>query len=628
MIRVGETTIIEKVSELPNFSGTDTVYMDLETTAFSDKNDGAFYPYNGNRMYAAAFALDDSPEVFYLPIRQRTSDNLPLDAVRTYLNALFRSSRRWVNQNVKFDAHFLNVDGVTGFEGLELVDTKTRAQTIDSDRMSHSLKPLCRDWLGMDMAEETEIKAFLKSIKSKDYARIPTDMSARYAGMDVIGARALNKYCEARSEGLENLWKTETALTSVLYRMEKRGIRIDRDKLLSQTKICIVGIINLLQELKDLTGLEYVDSNDCKYEIICDKLKLPIMAYTEPDRNNPGKKTSPSFDKEAMMMYAGHPDVLNDPKKSKIIALMRTIAEEDTYNSSYLVPLGEFIGDDSRVHPQYNQNVRTGRMSCSNPNGMALSPRAKELFVPSPSLGFDCKDASQMEYRGIVHYCGIEEAIAAYNADPKTDYHAWVAGMCGIKRKPAKNLNFAMAFGSGKKKTINMLAYDPDVVAAITPQLENVPESQRTAVYMKLATELGEKIYDTYHTKLPEVRRTSERARALCARRGWIRNLFGRKRHLPSNLDYRAFNSLIQSFAADLIKARMVALEPYLLEHDCYLLMQVHDELLTEGPPEVLQDPTFQAGMHKILCDAPKEFRVPLLWESGYSDKNWKEAKP
>ena len=628
MIKVGETTIIEKVSELPNFSGVDTIYMDLETTAFSDKNDGAFYPYNGDRMYAAAFALDDSPEVFYLPIRQRTSDNLPLDNVRSFLNDMFRASRRWVNQNVKFDAHFLQADGITAFETKELVDTKSRAQTIDSDRPNHSLKPLCRDWLGMDMAEETEIKAFLKSIKSKDYARIPTDMSARYAGMDVIGARALNKYCEARSEGLEKLWKTETALTSVLYRMEKRGVRIHRDLLRDQTATCIRKIINLMQELKDLTGMEYVDSNDLKYEILCDRLKLPILAYTEPDKNNPGRKTSPSFDKEALLMYAGHPDVLHDEKKARIVALLREIGEEDTYNSSYLIPLGEFITDDDRVHPQYNQNVRTGRMSCSNPNGMALSPRAKELFGPSDGFGFACQDASQMEYRIIVHYCEIPEAIVAYNTDPKTDYHSWVAGMCGIKRKPAKNLNFAMAFGSGKAKTIRMLAFDPDVIAAIAPQLEKVPENQRSALYVKLATELGERIYNDYHTKLPEVRRTSEKARALCARRGWIRNLFGRKRHLPANLDYRAFNSLIQSCAADLIKERMVALEPYLLQNGVYMLMQVHDELLEEGPKEVLQDPTFKEGMLKILCDVPAEFKVPFIWETGYSDKNWKEAKP
>ena len=78
----------------------------------------------------------------------------------------------------------------------------------------------------------------------------------------------------------------------------------------------------------------------------------------------------------------------------------------------------------------------------------------------------------------------------------------------------------------------------------------------------------------------------------------------------------------------DLIKERMVALEPLLDSVDMRLLANKHDELLMDGPLEVIQDPEIQ-GMVKSCLESPSiSFDVPIRWEMGTSENNWAEAKP
>ena len=52
---------------------------------------------------------------------------------------------------------------------------------------------------------------------------------------------------------------------------------------------------------------------------------------------------------------------------------------------------------------------------------------------------------------------GRGRAVAAWNADPATDFHAWVGGMTGLRRDFAKVMNFAKIYGAGVKKLAEMI---------------------------------------------------------------------------------------------------------------------------------------------------------------------------
>jgi DNA polymerase-1 len=109
--------------------------------------------------------------------------------------------------------------------------------------------------------------------------------------------------------------------------------------------------------------------------------------------------------------------------------------------------------------------------------------------------------------------------------------------------------------------------------------------------------------------------------------------MFGRERPIPDinsrNPNARGFaertavNSPIQGSAPDLIKLAMVRIDRALAGFESRLLLQVHDELVLESPPEEL-DAVRQLVRKEMegVC----ELAVPLLVEVG-TGVNWRDAK-
>jgi DNA polymerase-1 len=84
-----------------------------------------------------------------------------------------------------------------------------------------------------------------------------------------------------------------------------------------------------------------------------------------------------------------------------------------------------------------------------------------------------------------------------------------------------------------------------------------------------------------------------------------------------------AVNSPIQGTAADLIKLAMVRIDKALEGWQSKLLLQVHDELVLESPPEELAE---VRELVKREMESVCELAVPLLVEVG-AGKNWRDAK-
>lgn len=621
--------IVESPSELPEIpSFIEELYLDVETTSFNDKI-AAFHPFQGHRVCGIAFGFNGN--IWYVPIRHKEGANVPVEVAKHYFNTLLSRTKKWINHNIKFDALFLYVDGIT-FHG-EMVDTRVFAMTLDSERFGHDLKSLARDWLNIPMIEEKHLKALLKSLKTKDYARIPIDILGGYACQDVAANMILWQYLQEKQEPeMKELWETEKLLTPVLFDMEVEGLLIDKAQCLSTGETAVHELINITTEVKERTTIELVGSADCFYEILITRCGLPVLAYNEDDQ---GVRTTPSFDKAAMKAYSGLPQVLDNPDTKRIVELLMAYRTKRQFVGLFITSFLEMMDGNNYIHPIYNQSVRTGRMSASDPNIQQQNEDSKELIIPPVGEVFGCWDASQIEFRLIVDYCKIEPAIAAYLTNPKTDYHQWVADLVHTTRKPAKTINFMLGYGGGRAKTTAVLASNPDIIEEVNKQIdkeiaEGLSPSLRTIRFGELCSARATEIYDTYHRNLPEISSTSYKAMMLCKQRGWIRNKFGRKRHLGTNGAFKAFNALVQSCAMDFIKSRMVALAPRynkrIRDAGIRLVANIHDELLFVGSEEAMK--ANEAYITQTLSEHNKDFRVPIIWEHGMSSKNWSDAKP
>jgi DNA polymerase-1 len=110
-------------------------------------------------------------------------------------------------------------------------------------------------------------------------------------------------------------------------------------------------------------------------------------------------------------------------------------------------------------------------------------------------------------------------------------------------------------------------------------------------------------------------------------KRGYVVNMFGRRRRMIDGDYHKAFNALIQSTATDICKIQMVRLAAQLPE-DVKMVLQVHDELLFEVPKEeavsVLEQ-IVEIMETKVSGLDGKEFSVPIKVEAKIAE-NWADA--
>ena len=123
---------------------------------------------------------------------------------------------------------------------------------------------------------------------------------------------------------------------------------------------------------------------------------------------------------------------------------------------------------------------------------------------------------------------------------------------------------------------------------------------------------------------------------------GYVETLFGRRLYLPniasknqglrSYAERTAINAPLQGTAADLVKLAMIDLHGWITANapEVMMTMQVHDELVFEGPAERLTAlaPQLAEKMVRVLhdgSDRPSPLSVPLVADFGLG-LNWDSA--
>jgi DNA polymerase-1 len=409
--------------------------------------------------------------------------------------------------------------------------------------------------------------------------------------------------------GLDKLYADiELPLARVLARMERAGVGIDRAELARLSDLMEREIAGLTSEIHALAGKPFnISSPQQLGRVLFEDLRLPA-----PVKYGKGKIVSTAA------------DVLEDLAADyEIVRKVLVYRQLTKLKGTYVDALPALIdARTGRLHTSFNQTgAATGRLSSSNPNLQNIPIRTelgreiRAAFVPRPGWKLIVADYSQIELRLLAHMSRDAVLVEAFRngEDIHTRTAAEVLGVPPLMvtpeaRRNAKAVNFGIVYG-----------ISPFGLAA------QLGISQREA----------QTYIENYFARYAGVRKFIDATIAEVRRTGVTRTLFGRERPIPDinsrNPNARGFaertavNSPLQGTAADLIKLAMVRIDHEIESRGCrtVMLLQVHDELLFESPPEEAPE---IAAMVKGEMERVYRLEVPLLVDVGVGD-NWRDAK-
>ena len=496
--------------------------------------------------------------------------------------------------------------GGVSLDGKQLVmhDSKTTMHRFDD--------------MGLDFGEcifDTALAAYDLNPSQSDYpvSKLATNfMGSAVEDEDAVSCAEaiwnLRSILESELEknGMTALYRDiELPLCTVLYRMENRGIGIDRELLIRFGEMLTLWIDEaekLIYSFSD--GPFNINSTKQLGELLFDKLGLP-----------PVKKTKTG--------YSTNAEVLEKLKnKHPIVPAIMDYRMLTKLKSTYADGLLKVICEDGRIRTTFENLVTaTGRLSSKEPNLQNIPVRTdlgaeiRKMFVPKPGCVLVDADYSQIELRVLAHIANDSVMCKAFTdgLDIHTATASQVFGVpmeevTSLQRRHAKAVNFGIVYG------ISEFSLAEDIGVSRYEAKEYI---------------------DNYLTNYAGVRKYMKDVVVNARESGYTETMFGRKRYIPelkaSNFNVRsgaeriALNTPIQGTAADLIKLAMIRVEKALNENfpEARLLLQVHDELIVECPEEIALQ---VAELISREMEGIAKLNVPLLAEAKFG-KSWYDAK-
>jgi DNA polymerase-1 len=491
-------------------------------------------------------------------------------------------------------------------------DVQLMSYALDAGRGSHALDQLAERYLGHAVISHGELTGSGKAKLSFDQVAI--DRATAYSAEDAEVILGLWRVLKPRlvAERVTTVYETlERPLISVLARMERRGISIDRQVLSRLSGEFAQTAARVEAEIQEIAG-EPINPGSPKQigDIIFGKMAIPGGSKTKTG----AWSTSAQILDE--LAEQGH----EFPKK---ILEWRQVSK---LKSTYTDALPTYVHPDThRVHTTYAlAATTTGRLSSNEPNLQNIPVRTEDgrkirrAFIASPGHKLVSADYSQIELRLLAEIADIPVLKQAFRDG--LDIHAMTAsemfgvpikGMPGEVRRRAKAINFGIIYGISAFGLANQLGIAREEASA----------------YIK-----------KYFERFPGIRAYMDETRDFCRTHGYVKTLFGRKCHYPdikaSNASVRSFNeraainARLQGTAADIIRRAMIRMEDALAEKklSAQMLLQVHDELIFEVPDDEVAA-TLPVVQH-VMQDAPFPavlLSLPLHVDARAAD-NWDEA--
>jgi DNA polymerase-1 len=511
--------------------------------------------------------------------------------------------------NIKFNAVMLAQHGVT-MRNLE--DAQLMSYALDAGRNAHGLDGLAERWLGHAVIHYGDL---IGSGKNKlTFDQVDIDKATAYSAEDADVILRLWNVLKPRliAERMNVVYETlERPLVSVLARMERRGISIDRQVLSRLSGDFAQTAARVEAEIQEIAG-EPINVGSPKQlgDIIFGKMGLPGGSKT---KTGAWSTSAQVLDELAEQGHEFPKKILEWRQVSKL-------------KSTYTDALPEYVHPQThRVHTTYAlAATTTGRLSSNEPNLQNIPVRTEDgrkirrAFIATPGHKLVSADYSQIELRLLAEIADIPVLKQAFRDG--LDIHAMTASemfgvpikdMPGEVRRRAKAINFGIIYGISAFGLANQLGI----------------AREESSAYIK-----------KYFERFPGIRAYMDDTKEFCRKNGYVTTLFGRKMYYPdikaSNASVRAFNerasinARLQGTAADIIRRAMIRMEDALAEKklSAQMLLQVHDELIFEVPEKEVAA-TLPVVQH-VMQDAPFPavlLSLPLQVDARAAN-NWDEA--
>jgi len=509
-----------------------------------------------------------------------------------------------VGQNISFDIQYL-------FRAFKILPSKPWYDTMIAQHSCYSEMPKGLGFLASLYTNEPYYKDDLHIWQAEvSNLQMLWRYNARDAAVTYEVKEALEK--EIDDLGVRHTFNFMMELVEPLLYMMLRGLRFDEAKREEYRKVLIPQMKQKIEGLKEVYG-DVNPSSPKQVSALITKLGLDV-----PINKKTGK---PTTNKKALERLS---------KKSPELNNIISIRNERTIISNYIEMDVDSV--DNRIRCSFNSTgTETGRLSSSESvfgsgrNLQNFPQKIRDMIIPDEGMMFTECDLDGAEARVVAYFCQDDQLINIMNSGKSV--HTYTANLIwGVSDEEVnKDKNEKENEGRGTES----LYY----------RAKRIRHScNYKGTWVTVSEQLGitaaeaKKLIQKYYNASPNLVKWHKRVEDEIKRSRTIITPLSRKRIFFDRIGEKLFKEAIayapQETVASVLNLGLIRFynEVCSKHKDIEILLQVHDSLLVQHPPEKkeLVYKELYRCMRVDLNVRGREFFIPIKIKSGM---NWRDMK-